>query len=103
LLAAKKLSVTNQQLKFGLLVNMIGNTYSGASILGLCNVLENAMPKQKILLTSYGSGAGADSFIIETTENIKEKQQKAMMIRQYLLNKTYIDYSQYRKIMENIA
>ena len=44
LLAAKKLNVTNQQLRYGLLVNKIGNTYSGSSMLGLTNVLENAKP-----------------------------------------------------------
>jgi len=99
---AKKLGVTPEQMRHGLVVNMIGNTYSGSSMLGLVNVLENAKPNEKILLTSYGSGSGSDSFIIETTELITEKQNKATKLSEYLANKTYVNYNQYRKHMEMI-
>ena len=103
LIVAKKLNVSNQQLKYGMLVNKIGNTYSGSSMLGLTNVLENAKPNEKILLTSYGSGAGSDCFVLETSENISAMQKSAATIQQYILNKKYISYPQYRKHMEQIA
>lgn len=58
---AGKLGVTPQQLKAGFLVPEIGNPYSASSLLGLTSVLDQAKAKQKILVTSYGSGSGSDS------------------------------------------
>ena len=58
--AAKILGVTETQLKIGFLVPQIGNPYSASSLLGLVSVLEKAKLKQRILVTSYGSGAGSD-------------------------------------------
>ena len=44
------------------------------TMLALSAVLDVAQKNQKILLTSYGSGAGADSFLFETTELLVEKR-----------------------------
>jgi len=92
--AAKALGASREQLKYGIVVHDIGNTYSGSSLLGLVNVLENAQPGQKILLTSYGSGSGSDCFIIETTENILEKQKIGKRLINY--------YNQYRQMVKMI-
>jgi len=73
-IVAKKLGFTQDQLMPSLVVNKIGNTYAAASMLALVAVLEQAKPSQKILLTSYGSGAGADSFILETTQLINKNK-----------------------------
>ncbi len=62
--AAKKLGFTDEQLKLGFIVPRIGNTYSACSPLGLTFVLEQAKKNQKILLVSYGSGAGSDAFLM---------------------------------------
>lgn len=58
--AAKKLDISETQLKAGFLVPQIGNPYSASSLLGLAAVLEKAKNRQKILVVSYGSGAGSD-------------------------------------------
>lgn len=60
--AAKKLGVTDKQLSVGLIVSEIGNPYSASSLIGLCRVLDKVKKSERILLTSYGSGAGSDSF-----------------------------------------
>ena len=39
-------------------------------MMALNNVLDHAEAGKKILVTSYGSGAGADSFLFETTEEL---------------------------------
>ena len=67
---AKIFGVTKEQLAPGLVVKKIGNTYSGSSLLGLAAVLDIAKPGDKILMTSYGSGSGSDSFIFTVTDRI---------------------------------
>lgn len=61
---AKKLGITEAQLKTGFIVPNIGNTYSAQTLLGLAEVLKNAKPTEKILVCSYGSGSGSDAMII---------------------------------------
>ena len=41
-----------------MLNTMIGDAYAGSSPLGLAAVLDEAGPGDKILLASFGSGAG---------------------------------------------
>lgn len=65
--AANILGFSIEQLKPGLLVNNIGNTYSASSLLSLAAVLDQSKPNQKILLVSYGSGSGSDAFVLTTT------------------------------------
>ena len=101
--AAKLLGFTAKQIEIGLLTPLIGNTYSGASMLGLCAVLDNAVPGERILVTSFGSGAGSDSFAIEVTEGIKEKRGRAVKISTMIKDKQYIDYAQYLKNRNSIT
>ena len=96
---SKKLGFTFDQIKQGLIVPFIGNTYSGATPLGLASVLDVAKPGDRIFLTSYGSGAGSDGFDITVTEKIKELAIKnAPTIAQMVDDKEYIDYGTYSKI-----
>jgi hydroxymethylglutaryl-CoA synthase len=97
---AKILGFTPEQLQHSLIVDHIGNTYSGSSLLGLTRVLDNAEPDQKILMTSYGSGAGSDSFILETTQLLEEVKNKAPTTDDYIhtSDKQYIDYGTYVKM-----
>lgn len=55
---------TKQQYEAGFVVESIGNTYSACSPLGLSFVLEEAKKDQRILVVSYGSGAGSDAFLM---------------------------------------
>ena len=99
---AKMFKVTEEQLAPGLIVEKIGNTYSGSSLLGLACVLDIAKPGDKILMTSYGSGSGSDSFALSVTEKITEKQKLARSVQDYVDRKEYLSYSKYRKHMETI-
>ncbi|MFH1402756.1 MAG: hydroxymethylglutaryl-CoA synthase [Candidatus Altiarchaeota archaeon] len=90
------LGFTKEQIEKGLLTPIIGNTYSGASPLGLVAVLDEAKEGERILLTSYGSGAGSDSFIIEVTEE-NEKNRNTKPLRKMIEKKEYVDYAIYAK------
>ncbi len=99
--AAKLLGFEKEQVAPGLMVPYIGNTYSGASLIGLAAVLDRAQPGERILLTSYGSGAGSDSFDISVTDNISDfAKTNAPTIQQLIANKEYIDYGTYAKITD---
>ncbi|MBU0532427.1 hydroxymethylglutaryl-CoA synthase [Candidatus Micrarchaeota archaeon] len=100
--AAKKLEVSAEQLKHGLLTPVVGNTYSGASMLGLSAVLDVAKPGERILVTSYGSGAGSDSFAISVTDKIDKVRNKAPLTSDYINKRKYIDYATYVKFRKKL-
>ncbi len=101
--AAKKMGFSKEQIEPGLLVTRIGNTYSGAVPLGLAATLDQAEPGDKILVTSYGSGAGSDSFDIVVTDNIeKVKEQSVPKIEEVISKEEFISYAKYAKFREKI-
>lgn len=91
----KLFEIPKERFLSGLVVTRIGNTYSGSSMLGLCAVLDVAKPGQRILMTSYGSGAGADSFALTVTDRIAEVQNLTKTFSDYADKKQYVDYSMY--------
>lgn len=96
--AAKALGFTKKQHETGWLVPWLGNTYSGASPIGLTAILDVARPGDRILMVSYGSGAGSDAFIFTVTERVLDVQNRADHTRALLdENKRYLDYGTYAK------
>ena len=89
---ARKMGFTPEQFEPGFIVNKIGNPYSASTLLSLAAVLEFAKPKEKIFMVSYGSGAGADAFILETTEELVKKRKTIKNLSWYLEHKSYIGY-----------
>jgi len=99
----KMVGFTMAQLETGWLSPWLGNTYSGASPIGLTAILDVAKPGQLILLTSFGSGAGSDSFVFRVTERITKVQSLAPRTRPQLdENKIYVDYGTYAKLRGKI-
>jgi hydroxymethylglutaryl-CoA synthase len=99
----KMLGFTEEQLTAGWLSPWLGNTYSGASPMGLTAILDVARPGDLILLTSFGSGAGSDSFIFRATAHLPEVQGLAPKTRPQLdENKIYLDYGSYAKLRGKI-
>ena len=94
-IAAKKLGFTPEQLAPSLIVDKIGNPYSASSLLGLASVLDIAKPNQKIFFVSYGSGAGSDGFVFETTKEILQRRKKTIPVLKQMEDKIYISYSTY--------
>lgn len=97
--SAKALGFTLEQIKPGLLVPRLGNTYSGAVPLGLAAVLDIAKPGDRIFVTSYGSSAGSDAFDITVTDAILDKidRSKAPSVEEMLAKKKYLDYAVYAR------
>jgi len=99
----QKVGFTREQLETGWLSPWLGNTYSGASPIGLTAILDISKPGDLILLTSFGSGAGSDSFVFRVKERITEVQGLAPKTRSQLDdNKIYVDYGTYAKLRGKI-
>lgn len=95
--AAKKLGFTEEQIAAGLLSGVIGNTYAGASPMGLTAILDIARPGERILMVSYGSGAGSDTLDLMVTEHIEERRKAAPSTQDYIARRVEIDYALYTR------
>lgn len=95
---ARRLGFTTDQLKHSLTVDTIGNPYSASSLLGLANTLDHAMPNQRILFVSYGSGAGSDAFVLQTTNALPDLQKRQHTVSSKMNMKKNISYSEYLKM-----
>jgi len=95
---AKRFGFSEEQIGEGLIVGSIGNPYSASSLIGLAKVLDVSLPKQKILVVSYGSGAGSDVFSFLTTYRLKEIQNSARKVVDYMNRKEYISYTKYTRM-----
>lgn len=99
---ARQLGFTPEQIKTGLLAPRIGNTYAGSSPLGLTAVLDIAKPGDRILLCSFGSGAGSDAFSFVATDKISELQNRATTTEDYISRSVQIDYATYARWRKKI-
>ena len=66
-------------------------------MVGLASVLDVAKAGEKILVTSYGSGAGSDSFALEVKDAIDSKRGNVTPVKKYVDRKKYLSYGEYLK------
>ncbi|HYO87464.1 MAG TPA: hydroxymethylglutaryl-CoA synthase [Candidatus Limnocylindrales bacterium] len=96
--AAAQLGFNNDQISAGLLADKIGNVYSGSCMIGLTAILDIAQPGDRILMVSYGSGAGSDAFDLRVTERILEVRDRAPKTTDYIARRTVVDYATYTRM-----
>ncbi|MCA9974272.1 MAG: hydroxymethylglutaryl-CoA synthase [Anaerolineales bacterium] len=99
---AQQLGFTKEQIKPGLLSPRIGNTYAGSTMIGLTAVLDIAQPGDRILIISYGSGAGSDAFDFEVTERLLDVRDRATKTEAYISRRTLIDYATYTRFRDKL-
>jgi len=86
------------QITPGLLVSQIGDCGSASSLLSLIAVLEKAEPGQRILVVSYGFGAGCDVISLRATDLLlrQRKQETAYRsLQEMIRDKEYLSYAQH--------
>ncbi|MEE8573376.1 MAG: hydroxymethylglutaryl-CoA synthase [Gemmatimonadota bacterium] len=99
----KSLGFTREQMDPGWVVPTMGNTYSGSSPTGLAAVLDVADADDLILITSFGSGAGSDSFVLRATGLLPQRRGLAPSVRSMLDGpRRYVTYGEYAKFREKI-
>ncbi|UCE45365.1 MAG: hydroxymethylglutaryl-CoA synthase [Methanobacteriota archaeon] len=101
---ARQLGFAEDQMRTGLLVPTIGNTYSGAVPLGLAAILDEAKPGDRIFAVAYGSGAGSDAFDIRVTDEMARfGRDLAPTMTEIMANPKYLDYATYAKYKGKIV
>ena len=100
---AGMLGFSLEQIEPGLLVPVIGNTYAGAAMIGLTGVLDVAQPGDRILMVSFGSGAGSDAFDILVTDQLTARRDRAPKTQDYIARRTEIDYAAYVRFRGKLA
>jgi hydroxymethylglutaryl-CoA synthase len=96
--AAKLLGFRPEQIQTGLLVGRIGNTYAGSALVGMTAVLDEARPGDRVLVVSFGSGAGSDAFSLEITERVDAVRLAAPRTQDYIARRVEIDYATYARM-----
>jgi hydroxymethylglutaryl-CoA synthase len=101
--AAKYLGFKKEQVDPGLLVPWIGNLYAGSSVTGFSAVLDVAVPGDRVLVASFGSGAGSDAFSFVVQDGALAKRNHAPTVSDYIKRKQNIDYAIYAKYRKKIV
>lgn len=94
---AKELGFTREQIRPGLVVPKLGNTYSGSAMIGLAATLDIAKPGDRIFVTAFGSGAGSDAFSISVENGIDAIRECAPKVEELLADPIYVDYATYAR------
>ncbi len=93
---AAEIGFSEEQIAPGAVVDHIGNTYSGASLIGLAGILDVADEGDRIFFCSYGSGAGSDALSLVATARLRDSRGAAPAVRDYLERRHEIDdYGRY--------
>jgi 3-hydroxy-3-methylglutaryl CoA synthase len=90
---AKRLGFSAEQVMPGVISYKLGDFGSASTMVSLASILDKASPNQKILVASYGFGAGADVTAITVTENISRFPRQSLTVEQQIQNKVQLDYA----------
>jgi hydroxymethylglutaryl-CoA synthase len=100
---AAELGFSEKQVAPAAVVDRIGNTYSGASLLGLAAVLDVAGAGDRIFFCSYGSGAGSDAFSFVVTPRLEAARAAAPSVAELVERRHEVsDYGHYLRLADGV-
>ncbi len=95
---SKEIGFSEEQIKPGLMAADIGDCGSASPLLSVAAILDQAEPGQRILMISYGFGAGCDVLGLKTTsllEDTRRRRATYPSVKELIYDKEYIDYAQF--------
>lgn len=92
--AAGKLGFNDTQMASGLVSANLGDLGAASTMVGLVAALDAAKVGDRIMVVSYGSGAGSDAVSLK----VVSEKKPAPSFKEQLGKKEYIDYIQYVKL-----
>jgi 3-hydroxy-3-methylglutaryl CoA synthase len=99
------LGFSREALEPGMLVHRIGYAGSASPLLGLCAILDQSAPGDRILVASYGYGAGCDVFSVKVRPDIETARKRLKnypTLQKLLDDKIMVDYKTYAKMERKI-
>lgn len=93
MMAAGKLGLDMFSVMQNVLTPSIGDCGSAGVLIPLAHILDNANPKERVLVASYGYGAGSDCLSLMTTDAIESKRPKKGLVMEQIDDKLMIDYA----------
>ena len=101
----KNLGFTRESVEPSMLVDKIGYAGSASSLISLCAILDRAAPGDRIMVISYGYGAGCDVFglkIRDEIEVMRKRSRRLSSVQAMLDDKIMVDYKTYAKMERKI-
>ncbi len=71
----------------------LGNCGSASVLIGLANILDIAKADDRILVASYGPGAGSDVLCLRVTDEIQNKKDSEMLVEDLIADREMLDYA----------
>lgn len=93
---SKTLGFEESKITRSMVSSKIGDAGAASPLLALSRLLESALPKQLVILCSYGPGGGADALSLTVEREMKPTIGAGY--DDYLARKEYIDYTTYLKV-----
>ena len=94
----RKLSLAEEKIKPYLVLPVVGDVGAASSPLGLVNVMDVAVPGERILVSSYGSGAESNALSFIRRQDPPDKSEESFPLNRYLAEKEYVSFMRYLKI-----
>lgn len=94
----KELGFTDEQIIPGLISTEVGDCGSASALLALETILDQAKSGARILIASYGFGAGCDVLAVRTTDLLVEARKRRNSypsVQSLIGNREYISYNYY--------
>lgn len=101
----RQLGFTEEQLRPALVADKIGDTGSANTLIALAKVLDTAKTNQRILLASYGHGAGSDVLSLKVTAAINGARKRRNLypnVEKQIGTRTPIKYQDYLRMQRKI-
>jgi hydroxymethylglutaryl-CoA synthase len=70
----------------------LGNCGSASVLIGLGNILDIVKPDDRILVASYGAGAGCDVLGLRITDEIEKHKGRGVSVEDLIADKQMLDY-----------
>ena len=91
--AGRGAGFSEEQIDSGVIATKIGDVGSASTMIGLARVLDQANPGDRILVTSYGFGAGSDAIALKVTGEIDRVRTKGTTVDAKIDRKQSVDYA----------
>ncbi len=80
-----------------ILTPLIGDLGAASCLLPMANILDEGSAGRKVLVAGFGSGAGADAILLETTELLENYPNMERSVMELLDDKIMLDYGTAQK------